>query len=367
MGFRVLRTGSEIWVGNHAGIKELTAAIATKSAPRRDAERAHVQGALDRLTALVAGDLEAVNTTITGYMQSDVPMIPQLAGYLIEAGGKRIRPMLTLAAARLCGYAGTGHVKLATAVEFIHTASLLHDDVVDNSSLRRGKAAANIIFGNQASVLVGDYLFSRSFRLMVETGSLSTLDILANAAAIITEGEVLQLTAAKNIATSEDTYMKVIAAKTAALFAAAAEVGGVIAGRPARDSQALYTYGRELGIAFQLVDDALDYGSLHAKFGKSVGDDFREGKVTLPVILAFQAGDMAERAFWTRVIADGKQHDSDLDEAIRILARHNAVGQTLDRAHAHADAAKAALQIFPASPLRDALSDVADFCVDRAY
>ncbi len=345
----------------------MTTAIAAKTQPRRDAERAHVQGALDRLTALVAADLEAVNTTITGYMQSDVPMIPQLAGYLIEAGGKRIRPMLTLAAARMCGHAGDGHVKLATAVEFIHTASLLHDDVVDNSSLRRGKAAANIIFGNQASVLVGDYLFSRSFRLMVETGSLATLDILANAAAIITEGEVLQLTAAKNIATSDETYMKVIAAKTAALFAAAAEVGGVIANRPVREAQALHAYGRELGIAFQLVDDALDYGSVHAKFGKSVGDDFREGKVTLPVILAHAAGDHAERAFWSRVIADGVQKDGDLEEAIRILSRHGAVARTLERAHAHADAAKDALAIFAPSPLRDALSDVADFCVDRAY
>jgi len=345
----------------------LTTAIAAKTKTRSADRRTHVQGALDRLTALVAADLDAVNATITGYMQSDVPMIPQLAGYLIEAGGKRIRPMLTLATARLCSYAGAGHVKLATAVEFIHTASLLHDDVVDNSSLRRGKAAANIIFGNQRGVLVGDYLFSRSFRLMVETGSLATLDILANAAAVITEGEVLQLTAAKNIATSEETYMKVIAAKTAALFAAAAEVGGVIAGRPARDSHALHIYGRELGIAFQLIDDALDYGSLHDKFGKSVGDDFREGKVTLPVILAHQAGDAAERAFWTRVIADGKQHDGDLEEAIRILARHGAVARTLERAHDHAEAAKAALSIFPASPLREALCDVADFCVDRAY
>src|SRR5690606_16318903 len=267
----------------------------------------------------------AVNRLILDKAVSDVELIPKLALHLIDSGGKRMRPMLTIAAAKLCGYTGDGHVPLAAAVEFMHTATLLHDDVVDESDYRRGKEAARLLWGNQASVLVGDYLLGQAFRMMVDVGSLPALEILSSAAAVIAEGEVMQLAAAKNTATTEDEYVAVIRAKTAELFAAACEVGPVIAGRPRAEQTACRSFGMNLGIAFQLVDDALDYGGKAAKLGKNVGDDFREGKITLPVVLAFRRGSEQERAFWRRAIEQGQIDDGDLERAVSLMAKHRAL------------------------------------------
>lgn len=324
-------------------------------------------GALDRLTALVAEDLVAVNALILDRMQSSVELIPQLAGYLIASGGKRIRPVLTLASARLCGHEGGRHIGLAAAVEFIHTATLLHDDVVDESDLRRGQASANVVFGNQASVLVGDFLFSRAFQVMVEDGSIDTLRILANASAVIAEGEVLQLSAAHDTVTSRDTYLRIIRAKTAELFAAACEIGAVVADRNPAECAAMRDFGIELGIAFQIVDDVLDYSARQARLGKTIGDDFREGKITLPVILAIGRGDADEREFWRRTLEDGDQSDKDLDRAVAILQRHNALADSMAAARAHADAARRAIAQLPASPMRTALEEVVEFVVARDF
>jgi octaprenyl-diphosphate synthase len=322
--------------------------------------------AVDRLAALLAEDLAAVDAIIHQYMTSPVGVIPNLASHLIDAGGKRIRPLITLAAARLLGGGGDGPRKLAAAVEFIHSATLLHDDVVDVSSMRRGKKSANVVWGNSASVLVGDFLFARSFNLMVETGDIQVLDILARAASVIAEGEVMQLAAANDAETTRERYMAIVAAKTAALFAAAARSGAVAAGRPGEEAAALDVYGRELGLAFQLVDDALDYGGLTATMGKNVGDDFSEGKVTLPVVFARDAGDEAERVFWRRVMG-GERTDDDFHRAQALLKRHNAIGLTLDAAREHAAKAKTALESLPANAYREALADLPDFVVDRAY
>ena len=320
----------------------------------------------DRLAALLAEDLAAVNALIRARMASEhAPRIPEVTAHLVEAGGKRLRPMLTLAAARLCGYSGDDHVKLAATVEFIHTATLLHDDVVDESQQRRGRPTANLLWDNQSSVLVGDYLFARSFQLMVETGSLRVLDILANAAATIAEGEVLQLTAARNLATTESTYLQIVRGKTAALFSAATEVGGVIASAPEDQVRALHAYGDALGIAFQIADDLLDYQGDSGATGKNVGDDFREGKLTLPVIKAIAAADEGERAFWQRVIGTGKQEPGDLDTAQGLLRRHGALEATRADAFAWADTARAALAALPEAPVRDMLSDLAAYVVDR--
>jgi octaprenyl-diphosphate synthase len=322
--------------------------------------------AVDRLAALLAEDLAAVDAIIHRYMESPVGVIPNLATYLIDAGGKRIRPLITLAAARLLGGGGDGPRKLAAAVEFIHSATLLHDDVVDVSSMRRGKKSANIVWGNSASVLVGDFLFARSFNLMVETGDIQVLDILARAASVIAEGEVMQLSAANDAETTRARYMEIVAAKTAALFAAAGKSGAVAAGRAGPEAAALETYGRELGLAFQLVDDALDYGGLAATMGKNAGDDFREGKVTLPVILARDAGDDGERAFWRRAVG-GERTEDDFHRAVALLKRHNAIALTLDAARTHAEAARAALKALPANAYREALEALPDFVVERAY
>ena len=322
---------------------------------------------LDTLRNLCAADLARVNQLILDHMQSEVPLIPQLAGHLIAAGGKRLRPLLTLASARLCNYRGDNHIGLAAAVEFIHTATLLHDDVVDDSDLRRGKDTANAVWGNQASVLVGDFLFSRAFRLMVQSDSMRVLDILANASAVIAEGEVAQLTTANDTATDEDGYLNVIRAKTAALFAAACRIGAVIGERPDDEETALDQYGLNLGIAFQLVDDYLDYGAADIRLGKAVGDDFREGKITLPIILAFRRGDMAQQSFWRRTLEDLDQHDSDLDHARRLLVEHDALSDTQVRARGYAETARAALDIFPQGAHRKALEEVVDFCVERSY
>jgi octaprenyl-diphosphate synthase len=288
-----------------------------------------------------------------------------VTAHLVEAGGKRLRPMLTLAAARLCGYAGEHHVRLAATVEFIHTATLLHDDVVDESRKRRGRPTANLLWDNKSSVLVGDYLFARSFQLMTATGSLRVLSILADAAATIAEGEVLQLTAAQNLSTDEDTYLRIVRGKTAALFAAATEVGGVIADAPEDHVAALRTYGDALGIAFQMVDDLLDYGGTTEAIGKNVGDDFRERKVTLPVIKALAHADADERAFWVRVIEQGQQSEGDLVAARAILVRHGALDATRAAALGWAAKARAALAALPEHPLRGLLDELAGFVVAR--
>jgi len=322
---------------------------------------------LDELTGLVGNDLEAVNELILANMHSSVEMIPQLAGYIIAAGGKRLRPVLTLAAAHMCGYRGDNHKMLAAVVEFIHTATLLHDDVVDESDLRRGLASANAVFGNKASVLVGDFLFSRAFQLMVNVGSLDVLRILSNASAVIAEGEVLQLQTSNDTETSEQAYLAVIKAKTAELFAAACRVGAVVAARPQAEELALYDYGMNLGIAFQLVDDVLDYSAKQAKLGKTVGDDFREGKITLPIVLAFRRGNDEERTFWRRTMEELDQQDGDLERAQQLMARHNALKDTVERARHYGAIARDALGLFPDSAVKRALLDVIDFVIDRDY
>ncbi len=323
---------------------------------------------VERLHALVAGDMVKADALIHTRMTSAVPLIPELARHLIDSGGKRLRPLLTLAGARMAGYEGDGHVKLAAAVEFIHTATLLHDDVVDSSILRRGRDAANVVWGNKPSVLVGDFLFSRAFQLMVEAGSLEVLGILSNASAIIAEGEVLQLKSANNLGTTEEHYLNVVSAKTAALFAAAAEAGMALAAPSRTATRAMHEYGQNLGIAFQFVDDALDYSGRQALMGKAVGDDFREAKVTLPVILAYaRAADRETRAFWGRVIETGVQAESDLARAIALVQETGAIAETLHRAQGYADAACKALAPLPPSEIKDTLVTVAEFCVERAY
>ena len=323
--------------------------------------------ALTTLAGLVHDDLLAVNAVIVRHMHSQVDLIPRLAAHLVAAGGKRLRPILTLASAQLCGYAGgQRHVDLAACVEFIHTATLLHDDVVDGSQLRRGLASANAVFGNQASVLVGDFLFSRAFQLMTADGSLTVLRILSDASATIAEGEVLQLTTQNDLSTTEDRYLAVIHGKTAALFAAACQVGAVVANMPAREEQALAAFGGALGMAFQLVDDALDYAADQRELGKTVGDDFREGKITLPVLAAYHAGSEEDRVFWRRTIEASEQTGDDLDHALSLMARTGAIDTTLHRAGLYAAEAKAALSVFGPSAVRTALLDVADYTVSRA-
>lgn len=325
------------------------------------------QPSLAPLMSLVAEGMNSVNAVILDRMQSKIPLIPALAGHLIAGGGKRMRPMLTLAGAALLGYGGSRHFKLSAAVEFIHTATLLHDDVVDGSDLRRGKKTANIVFGNPATVLVGDFLFSRSFELMVEDGSLKVLRILSNASAVIAEGEVDQLTAQRQIETSEERYLSIINAKTAALFAAACRISAVVAERPEADELALDAYGRNLGIAFQLADDAIDYDSDATEMGKDQGDDFREGKMTLPVILAYARGSQDERAFWQDAIVGNRNSDADLAHAITLIHRHEAVQATRDRARHYAQRAIDAIAAFPASQAKAAMIEAAEFAVARRY
>jgi len=322
---------------------------------------------INRLVDLVASDMERVNTTILARTGSEVTMIPEVANHLISSGGKRLRPMLTLAMAKLAGVSGDGHVKLAAAVEFMHTATLLHDDVVDESEMRRGKLAARMLWGNEASVLVGDFLLGQAFKMMVEVGSLRALDILSTAAAVIAEGEVMQLAAAKNTATTEDEYLAVIRAKTAELFGAACEVGPVLASRSKAEQAACRSYGMNLGIAFQLIDDALDYSGKAQKLGKNVGDDFREGKITLPVLLAFRRGSDTERAFWNRTLTQGEIGDDDLDHAIALMAKHRAIEDTIGRAHHYGSMAKDALALIPACDMKCALEETVDFCVSRTH
>ena len=322
---------------------------------------------LEPMLQLVASDMDAVNAVIVGRMQSDIPLIPELAGHLIAGGGKRMRPMLTLASAQLIGYTGTRHHRLAASVEFIHTATLLHDDVVDGSDLRRGKRTANIIWGNPASVLVGDFLFSRSFELMVEDGNLKVLKILSNASAVIAEGEVNQLTAARRVDLGEDRYLDIIGAKTAALFAAACRIAAVVAERSEAEEMALDAYGRNLGIAFQLVDDAIDYVSDAGTMGKDAGDDFREGKMTLPVILAHARGSAEDRKFWKDAVEGRRDTDADFAHAVTLIRQTRAVDDTLARARHYGQRAIDSIAGFADGRAKDAMIEAVEFAVARAY
>ncbi len=322
---------------------------------------------LDLLMKLVTKDLDKVNATILEHMQSPVHLIPQLAGHLIAAGGKRLRPMLTLGTAALCQYSGDRHIKLAACVEFIHTATLLHDDVVDASELRRGKLTANSVWGNQPSVLVGDFLFSRAFQLMVSDGSLHVLKLLSNASAVIAEGEVHQLLTTNDTTTSESDYLEVIQSKTAELFSAAARIGAVVSDRPKIEEEALAAYGTNLGVAFQLVDDALDYSARQAELGKTIGDDFSEGKITLPVILAFRRGNEKEKKFWKRCLEELEQRPDDLDRAQSLIKQHSTLKDTMTRARHYAALAKDSLDLFSDCEAKKALISVIDFCVEREF
>ena len=323
--------------------------------------------ALEVLAQLLQHEMNGVNDVILRRMESHVHLIPQLAGHLINSGGKRLRPLLTIATSHMCGYDGGREINLAACIEFIHTATLLHDDVVDESNLRRGQATANTIWGNQASVLVGDYLFSRSFQMIAEDGSIEVVEVLADTSTALSEGEVLQLTASHDVDTSEETYLRVIDAKTAALFAAACKVGGIVADASKSDKDALQSYGRNLGIAFQLVDDALDYSAKQATLGKAVGDDFKEGKITLPIILAYRRGSEEDRKFWRRTLAQKDQRDGDLETAVAMMNQHGTLVDTIARAQHYGAMAKDALGIFPKSELREALINIVDFCIERAY
>ena len=324
-------------------------------------------GPFEKLQSLVADDMAAVNTLIRTRMASEhAPRIPEVTAHLVEAGGKRLRPLLTLATANICGYQGTHHQLLAATVEFIHTATLLHDDVVDESDMRRGKPTANLLWDNKSSVLVGDYLFSRSFQLMVETGNMQALAILANASAVIAEGEVLQLSAAQDLSTTSEIYLQVVRGKTAALFAAACEVGGVISDAPAPQLKAFHTYGDALGIAFQIVDDILDFSGVSAKLGKNVGDDFRERKLTLPLIFTIAKADAEERAFWLRTIEKGEQTEADLPHAMALIEKHGTLEQTRDQARKWVKVAQEALAPLPSSELKTVLIDLADYVISRA-
>ena len=339
------------------------------------------ENVLKALADYLAEDMLACNREIIARMQSDVPLIPQLAAHLVAAGGKRLRPLLVLAAARLAGYREQGegmrHIGVAACVEFIHTATLLHDDVVDNSQLRRGLASANAVFGNKASVLVGDFLFARAFQILTAGGSLPVMAILSAASATLAEGEVMQMTTQNDLTTTVDRYLQVIYGKTAALFAAACETGAVVAGTDEQTREALRQYGANLGMAFQLVDDALDYSADQAVLGKTVGDDFYEGKVTLPVLAAYHAGNKEDQEFWRRTIEDSDdgQQDGDLEHALELIARTNAINVTMDKARNYAQAASDALDRMSKAglaanadmePLRQLLKDVAIYTVDRA-
>jgi len=327
------------------------------------AERASISP----LVEVTAAGMQRVNRLVVERTRSDVTLIPEVARYLIDSGGKRLRPMVTIGSAAVCGYRGDGHVKLAAAVEFMHTATLFHDDVVDESQTRRGKPTARLVWGNQESVLVGDFLLGQAFKLMVEVGSLEALAVLSSAASTIAEGEVMQLSTAKNTETTEDEYLDVVRAKTAVLFSAAAEVGAVVAGADRAMRAAFRSYGANLGVAFQLIDDALDYGGETPTLGKDVGDDFREGKVTLPVVLAYRRGTEADRAFWKRTLVEGSIGEEDLPHAISLLQRTRALKDTVERARHYAAIAHDALAPLPEEPAKSALLQGLAFCIARAH
>ncbi|MGH6760420.1 MAG: polyprenyl synthetase family protein [Phyllobacterium sp.] len=328
-------------------------------------EQKKATGSVKPLVDMTSDGMSRVNALILSKAGSDVEMIPEVANHLISSGGKRLRPMITLASATMFGYEGDSHVKLATSVEFMHTATLLHDDVVDESDLRRGKSTARMIWGNQASVLVGDFLLGQAFKMMVDVGSLEALDVLATSASVIAEGEVMQLAAAKNLETTEDEYLAVIKAKTAALFSAAAEVGPIIAAASRAERLALRSYGLNLGLAFQLVDDALDYGGNAQDLGKNTGDDFREGKITLPVVLAYRRGTAEERQFWKSALEEGASDDAALERARGLMTRYGAISDTIQRAMHFGDIARDALAPLEDTPEKNALLDVIEFCISR--
>lgn len=327
----------------------------------------HSDNPVDILHALLSDDMEKVNTLIIDHLQSNVPLIPELGKHLIESGGKRLRPLLTLASAHLCNYKGKHHIPLAASVEFIHTATLLHDDVVDQSDLRRGKISANALWGNKPSVLVGDFLFSRSFELMVEANSIEVMSILSKASSKIAEGEVAQLLTTHNLATTEPEYLNVIESKTAQLFAAATRLGPVLANLETSYKDALEKYGLYLGTAFQLVDDVLDYKADDPLLGKKIGNDFKEGKVTLPIIIAYKDADFKEKLFWKRTFEEGKQDVSDLEEAIEYFHKHNAFDKTIEKAKSYQEKALKTLEYFTRSPIQDALIKLTHFVVNRSY
>ncbi len=330
-------------------------------------ESAAERASISPLVEVTAAGMEQVNRLVVEHTSSDVALIPEVARYLIDSGGKRLRPMVTIASAGACGYRGDAGVKLAASVEFMHTATLFHDDVVDESDTRRGKRAARLVWGNQESVLVGDFLLGQAFRMMVDVGSLEALAVLSAAAATIAEGEVMQLTTAKNTETTEDEYLDVVRAKTAVLFSAAAEVGAVVAGAERSVRAAFRSYGANLGIAFQLIDDALDYGGQTPTLGKDVGDDFREGKVTLPVVLAYRRGTAAERDFWKRTLVKGAIGEDDLTQAVSLLERTRALKDTVERARHYGAMAHDALAPLPDEPFKAALLQAVAFCIARAH
>lgn len=338
-------------------------AVRKPSAPERDTQSSKAD--VNALVSLCQADMVEINALITERMQSEVAVIPALAAHLIAAGGKRLRPLLCVAAARLCGTGNTRHHNLSAAVEFIHTATLLHDDVVDSSQLRRGKVAAHLIWGAPSSVLVGDFLFARAFELMVETGSLRALDILSKASAVITQGEVLQLMKAFDLNLSQDDYIEIISAKTAALFSAASQSGAVAADAPEEQVQALYDYGLNLGLAFQIQDDILDYQGSAADLGKNAGDDFAEGKSTLPLILAMRASRATDAAFWDRTIGKREQKPGDFEHAQNLMKASGALDEARAVARGFADTARAALSVFSPGPWRQALENLAIYSVER--
>ncbi|MBF0624321.1 MAG: polyprenyl synthetase family protein [Magnetococcales bacterium] len=325
------------------------------------------QAVLDHLRSIIGADLEQTNHLIREHLDSEVELIPTLGTHLIESGGKRLRPILTLLTSRMFGYQGTTHAKLAAVIEFIHTATLLHDDVVDKSNTRRGQATANSMWGNKAPVLVGDFLFSRSFQMLVEHGDLKVLEIVANTCAIISEGEVMQLVASNDLSTDERKYLEVVSSKTASLFAAASRIGGVVNGRSPAEVERLGHYGLQLGIAYQVVDDALDYSTTQEKLGKTIGDDFQEGKITLPVIHAYHNGSEEERQFWRDALEQGIQPEGSLARAIALVRQRGSLQYAMDRAREFVVAAKQALESLPPSPEKEALVLLADFSVDRSY
>ncbi|WP_142415789.1 polyprenyl synthetase family protein [Bartonella massiliensis] len=343
---------------NTLGVNILSVAIETE--PIRNN-----QISLQSLVNLTQQDMERVNQFILSMAKSEVEMIPEISNHLISSGGKRLRPMITLASAHMFGYQSDGHIKLATAVEFMHTATLLHDDVVDESNLRRGKSTARMIWGNQASVLVGDFLLGQAFKMMVDVGSMEALSVLANAAAIIAEGEVLQLSAANNITTSPSDYLKIINAKTAALFSAAAEVGPIIAGYGNKERSALREYGTSLGLAFQLIDDALDYSGSAQNLGKNIGDDFREGKITMPVILAYERGSMVEKKFWKQALEDGNNNNEAFTHAQNLMAKCDSIADTIEQARIYGKHAIDALIPMNRNPAYNALVETVEFCIAR--
>ncbi|HYN78151.1 MAG TPA: polyprenyl synthetase family protein [Lamprocystis sp. (in: g-proteobacteria)] len=320
---------------------------------------------ISAIRAPVAEDMRAVDALILRRLHSDVVLINQIGRYIINSGGKRLRPLLVLLAARACGYAGDRHIDLASVVEFIHTATLLHDDVVDGSELRRNRDTANAVWGNEASVLVGDFLYSRAFEMMVAVGRMPVMDILSHATNRIAEGEVLQLLNAHDPDTGEARYMEVIERKTATLFEAGARLGAVIADGTQALEQALGAYGLALGIAFQLVDDALDYSASSAEIGKNIGDDLDEGKPTLPVIRAMQAGTADQRAMLRKAIEEGgREH---IEAVVAAIAATGAIAYTAELARSYAQRAKEALMVLPPTPHREALAALADFAVSRTY